>query len=228
MYIGPWQEFKLARILQLKDKVNREDNEANQLPQPQQPKAYSVQNGRQLNSGRAPPFSQAGSAGFGKKVDSAAGSDFFMHRNKINQQNMQNIDSYSNYSNSNMGGGNFGQYSNDGRTANTTIHQITSKKRKQKLQVNSGKFKLSQEFQPPQKKVEVLKAYDKKPAMPDRLFQGVHGKGKNQSKASSVFGARTTQADSQFSRDHKKSLRSSRKPDDMGMSASSQSLQNQL
>ena len=32
MYIGPWQEFKLARILQLKDKVEREDEEQNQLP----------------------------------------------------------------------------------------------------------------------------------------------------------------------------------------------------
>jgi hypothetical protein len=29
MYIGPWQEFKLARILQLKDKVEREDEEQN-------------------------------------------------------------------------------------------------------------------------------------------------------------------------------------------------------
>jgi len=29
MYIGPWQEFKLARILQLKDKVEREDDEDN-------------------------------------------------------------------------------------------------------------------------------------------------------------------------------------------------------
>ena len=29
MYIGPWQEFKLARILQLKEKVEREEKEAN-------------------------------------------------------------------------------------------------------------------------------------------------------------------------------------------------------
>ena len=41
MYIGPWQEFKLARILQLKDKVEREDEDANQLPTNQQ-KAHSV------------------------------------------------------------------------------------------------------------------------------------------------------------------------------------------
>ena len=27
MYIGPWQEFKLARILQLKEKVQREEEE---------------------------------------------------------------------------------------------------------------------------------------------------------------------------------------------------------
>ena len=31
MYIGPWQEFKLARILQLKDKVDRDDDEDNQI-----------------------------------------------------------------------------------------------------------------------------------------------------------------------------------------------------
>ena len=31
MYIGPWQEFKLARILQLKEKVEKEDEEDNQL-----------------------------------------------------------------------------------------------------------------------------------------------------------------------------------------------------
>ena len=29
MYIGPWQEFKLAKILQLKDKVDRETEEEN-------------------------------------------------------------------------------------------------------------------------------------------------------------------------------------------------------
>jgi len=31
MYIGPWQEFKLARILQLKDKVDKEDEESEKL-----------------------------------------------------------------------------------------------------------------------------------------------------------------------------------------------------
>jgi hypothetical protein len=29
MYIGPWQEFKLARILQLKDKLEKEQAEEN-------------------------------------------------------------------------------------------------------------------------------------------------------------------------------------------------------
>jgi hypothetical protein len=32
MYIGPWQEFKLARILQLKDKVEKENEEQNKIP----------------------------------------------------------------------------------------------------------------------------------------------------------------------------------------------------
>jgi len=46
MYIGPWQEFKLAKILQLKDKVDKEINEANRLEYGQQPRgAYSHQNG---------------------------------------------------------------------------------------------------------------------------------------------------------------------------------------
>jgi hypothetical protein len=27
MYIGPWQEFKLAKILQIKDKVDKEQEE---------------------------------------------------------------------------------------------------------------------------------------------------------------------------------------------------------
>jgi hypothetical protein len=27
MYIGPWQEFKLAKILQLKDKLDKEQSE---------------------------------------------------------------------------------------------------------------------------------------------------------------------------------------------------------
>lgn len=31
MYIGPWQEYKLARILQLKDKVDKEERENNKL-----------------------------------------------------------------------------------------------------------------------------------------------------------------------------------------------------
>ena len=43
MYIGPWQEFKLARILQLKEKVEREDEEQDQLPRAHdKQKAYSV------------------------------------------------------------------------------------------------------------------------------------------------------------------------------------------
>jgi len=31
MYIGPWQEFKLAKILQLKDKLEKEDNAENTI-----------------------------------------------------------------------------------------------------------------------------------------------------------------------------------------------------
>lgn len=31
MYIGPWQEFKLAKILQIKDKIEKEEKEANEL-----------------------------------------------------------------------------------------------------------------------------------------------------------------------------------------------------
>jgi len=48
MYIGPWQEFKLARILQIKEKLDKEAEEDNRIPeyndnvQPQQQKAYSV------------------------------------------------------------------------------------------------------------------------------------------------------------------------------------------
>ncbi len=48
MYIGPWQEFKLARILQIKEKMDKEAEEDNQLPPPQidhnngGQKAYSV------------------------------------------------------------------------------------------------------------------------------------------------------------------------------------------
>lgn len=52
MYIGPWQEFKLARILALKDKVDKENDDNNHLSQSQHDpsvmnggvhqKAYSV------------------------------------------------------------------------------------------------------------------------------------------------------------------------------------------
>ena len=31
MYIGPWQEFKLAKILQIKDRVEKEQEEGNRL-----------------------------------------------------------------------------------------------------------------------------------------------------------------------------------------------------
>ena len=33
MYIGPWQEFKLARILQMKEKMDKEAEEDNKLPE---------------------------------------------------------------------------------------------------------------------------------------------------------------------------------------------------
>ncbi len=45
MYIGPWQEFKLARILQIKEKLDQEAKEDNMLPEEKPalpPKAYSV------------------------------------------------------------------------------------------------------------------------------------------------------------------------------------------
>ena len=48
MYIGPWQEFKLARILQLKDKVEQEEQQENSMgmqgeySRQQTGKAYSV------------------------------------------------------------------------------------------------------------------------------------------------------------------------------------------
>jgi hypothetical protein len=46
MYIGPWQEFKLAKILQIKDKVDKEAEDANRLDYGQQPRgAYSHTNG---------------------------------------------------------------------------------------------------------------------------------------------------------------------------------------
>ena len=49
MYIGPWQEFKLAKILQLKDKMEKEDQEDrgstnHSLSYQHPPKAYSVNN----------------------------------------------------------------------------------------------------------------------------------------------------------------------------------------
>ena len=54
MYIGPWQEFKLAKILQIKEKMDKEAEEDNRLPPQQEeynqdlmgtkvpPKAFSV------------------------------------------------------------------------------------------------------------------------------------------------------------------------------------------
>jgi hypothetical protein len=53
MYIGPWQEFKLAKILQLKDVVEKEEKSANHLDSSSNHKAFSVganalgKNGRQ-------------------------------------------------------------------------------------------------------------------------------------------------------------------------------------
>ena len=43
MYIGAWQEFKLAKILWIKEKVDRESTEANQIQpgKPNSQKAYS-------------------------------------------------------------------------------------------------------------------------------------------------------------------------------------------
>ena len=32
MYIGPWQEFKLAKILQIKEKMDKEAEDDNKLP----------------------------------------------------------------------------------------------------------------------------------------------------------------------------------------------------
>jgi hypothetical protein len=60
MYIGPWQEFKLAKILQLKEKVEREDNDANTLADNasgNQQKAFSVgthQFNRRMENGASP------------------------------------------------------------------------------------------------------------------------------------------------------------------------------
>jgi hypothetical protein len=44
MYIGPWQEFKLAKILHLKDKIDKEADEDNKLDSHEvnQTKAISV------------------------------------------------------------------------------------------------------------------------------------------------------------------------------------------
>jgi hypothetical protein len=48
MYVGPWQEFKLAKILQIKQQLDKEAEEDNRLPeyndnQPKhQQKAFSV------------------------------------------------------------------------------------------------------------------------------------------------------------------------------------------
>ena len=42
MYIGPWQEFKLARILQLKDKLDKEQEEEDRYENRHNPvKAFS-------------------------------------------------------------------------------------------------------------------------------------------------------------------------------------------
>ena len=56
MYIGPWQEFKLAKILQIKDKMEKEEEEEQNgvrygngspnLSYMHGNKAYSVNNGR--------------------------------------------------------------------------------------------------------------------------------------------------------------------------------------
>jgi len=40
MYIGPWQEFKLAKILQIKDRVDKEQEANNRLEE----RAYLPQN----------------------------------------------------------------------------------------------------------------------------------------------------------------------------------------
>ena len=36
MYVGPWQEFKLAKILQLKMKMDKEAEDADRLPPEEQ------------------------------------------------------------------------------------------------------------------------------------------------------------------------------------------------
>jgi hypothetical protein len=62
MYIGPWQEFKLARILQLKDRVEKEDDEANVIENQPNNKAYSVGT---RQGGGAPPLSEVGQSSRG-------------------------------------------------------------------------------------------------------------------------------------------------------------------
>ena len=47
MYIGPWQEFKLAKILQLKDKLDKQAEQDNKLP-PQQPQQKALSTGARL------------------------------------------------------------------------------------------------------------------------------------------------------------------------------------
>ena len=62
MYIGPWQEFKLARILHLKDKVEREEEEENRLSTDQ-----AIQSKSRLpsDSGTGQRFQKAYSVGTG-------------------------------------------------------------------------------------------------------------------------------------------------------------------
>lgn len=56
MYIGPWQEFKLAKILQLKEKLDKQESEANQMTSDQNSGfgASSFQNGGTRNFSEAP------------------------------------------------------------------------------------------------------------------------------------------------------------------------------
>lgn len=45
MYIGPWQEFKLAKILQIKDKLEQEERENNQIEIQQKSKGKALSTG---------------------------------------------------------------------------------------------------------------------------------------------------------------------------------------
>ena len=45
MYIGPWQEFKLAKILQLKEKVERENSKDQRIDTAE---GLSLSNGRSI------------------------------------------------------------------------------------------------------------------------------------------------------------------------------------